>query len=231
MKPIRVGVVALTLAIMLVGCVRYSGDGQFSDEGWSIATRRYVLDLGPLDLGAESTVVRRLAGLPPGVRFTVGIFVVEATPASSRKQWPEPTAVVRLTVVRSDGAVIITEQGPLNEWTRAHTVGEKESFLWRSGRVHEVPQGNGVMTYALIDVRPDQGWGSSFTPRAGAEYTLLLAVLSAQATSGDAFRLGATSGGWKGAPAQVANNPLERPGANRRGEHVRPWAGRSASLR
>ena len=195
----HVGAAALSLAVCLVGCAggRYSGDGHLLDKGWSTATHRYVVDLGPLSLDTPATIVRRLAGLPPKVTFTVGVSVVGAEQNVSGRLPPAPTAIVRLTMVRSDGAMIIAEEAPLNNWVRTYTEGEKESFLYRRGHAREVPQGGGVLTYALVDVRPDGGWGSYFTPAAGAEYKLVLEVLAPQAPSGDAYRLVAMGGGWK----------------------------------
>jgi len=195
----RVGAATLSIAVCLVGCIggRYSGDGQLLDNGWSTATGRYVLDLGPLNLDTSSTIVRRLAGLPPKVSFTVGVSVVGAALNVAGRLPPAPTAIVRLTMVRSDGATIIAEEAPLNEWVRAYSEGEQASFLYRRGRVREVPQRGGVLTYTLVDVRPDGGWGSYFTSAAGAEYKLVLEVLSPQAPSGLTYRLVAIGGGWK----------------------------------
>ncbi len=199
LNRMRASTIALGAIIALLGCSarHYTGDGRLSDKGWAVAHDRYVLDLGDLDLNARSTIVRRLAGLPPGVTFAIGVSVGKAAPSSTEPMTPKLSAVVKLSVVRDDGTLIVAEEASLADWVASAAVGSSESFLYRRGSSVEVPLAGGAVTHRPVGVRADGGWGSSFTPAPGREYRLMLEVVSADASPESRIRLVAKGGGWK----------------------------------
>jgi hypothetical protein len=190
---------AFAAVVALLGCSagHYTGDGRLSDKGWAAAHDRYVLDLGEIDLNARSRIVKKLAGLPPGVTFAIGLSVGETAPNSTAPMTPKLSAVVRLTVISGDGTLIIAEEAPLNEWVTSQAVGSSEAFLYRRGRSVDVPLPDGAATHSPVDVRPDGGWGSYFTTASGAEYSLTLEVMSGEAPPVPQTRLVAKGGSWK----------------------------------
>jgi hypothetical protein len=157
---------------------------------------RYVLDLGELDLNARSTIVRRLAGSPHET-FAIGLSVGRAAPSSTEPRTPKLSAVVKLSVVRDDGTLIVAEEAPLGDWVASVAVGSSESFLYRRGSSVEVPLAGGAVTHRPAGARTDDGWGSYFTPACGREYRLMLEVVSANASPVSRVRLVAKGGGWK----------------------------------
>jgi hypothetical protein len=113
---VRLATLLLAATAALSGCTHtgYSGDGQFTDNGLLVYSKRYVIDLGPVDLSKRGAYEYKLSGMPNG-RFNVSIRVFEGT----RNQWnvrPEYPVTVRMQMRTAKGAIVIDEGGSLNSW-------------------------------------------------------------------------------------------------------------------
>jgi hypothetical protein len=67
------------VAASVLGCSHapfYTGDGRFTDNGFMAYSRRFVIDLGPVDLSKPGTYNYSLSGLPRA-EFFVHIQIAE----------------------------------------------------------------------------------------------------------------------------------------------------------
>jgi hypothetical protein len=172
---------SLSLAVpLLTGCFAslfYSGDGTFQDNGILSYSRRYVIDLGPIDLSSPHTYTYHLSGLPHDAELNVAIEAFEAT----RNEWdvrPPHPAVVRLSLNTESGEVVILEQGALDSWVRGYGVLDNVSDLYLRGESRDIPLPGGGTRGEELGVKASGGWGTYFNSEPGAEYVLRLEVLS-----------------------------------------------------
>jgi len=179
----------------LIGRLRYSGDGNFSDAGWWPTDYRYKLDLGVLDVGQPSRYSYELQGLP-AQEFVIG-FQLDGLPldsCSTRRQPFRPRIALELTNERNQ--VVIADTSSFGDWTWSPRCDRRTGLLWRSGQLKwdDTP---GKVRARAVGVGQDQAWGSAFTPRRGATYLLRLAVLEPSLpVAGPSVRLVMYGGAW-----------------------------------
>ena len=156
----------------------YRGDGEFVDHGPGAAIRRYVLDLGKLDLATTGSREFSLAGLP-AEELTVGLQVVaRAEPREALYDTSPLGATLRLELVDEHGNALIAEEAPLTAWTWSGTGGEK--------------------SWSFVYLRGDTGGDSSFTARPGGSYKATFTVVRPDpGAAGYVVTARAFGGGWK----------------------------------
>lgn len=187
------------LALLSVGCPesRYTGDGKLSDDPLS-PSERFVLTLGTADLSEPSITTHRLSGLPEK-SFALG-FEISGGPSELQPLYEkEPvSAVVRFTLTDERSRVIIDETAPLNEWTWSGSPHEPAAFVYRGGASRDVPMSGGYVNPQPVGVKPDQGWGTYFTPRSDGRYTLRIEVLKEDPLAGSfVVVVKGKTGGWE----------------------------------
>ena len=173
----------------------YAGDGRLVDHGIT-ATPRFTLDLGSIDLSRASRYVYQLDSLPP-VEFTVGIQLEEPQSIQVLFERPAPGARVKLTVDSSSKQTVISEQAPLDKWNLSFGRDQPQSFLYRRGVEREIPRAAGVIHLERVETKVDGGWGTYFTPRKAAKYTLTVEVIEGATTHNRPARIVLKGGGWK----------------------------------
>jgi hypothetical protein len=131
--------ILLALLVVLSGCSHtgYNGDGQFADNGVMTYWRRYVIDLGPVDLSKPNTYSYTLSGLPRA-EFAVSIRVFEETQNTWDRK-PDYPAVVRMRLLNDQSQTVISEEAPLNSWVRTFGVLDNISELYRWGETRDIP--------------------------------------------------------------------------------------------
>jgi hypothetical protein len=186
----------ITSSVVTLGCASwtYQGDGRLRDSGPLAARHRYVLDLGPIDLGRTGKYTYTMTNLP-AADFAVGLEIVEAE-ANLTMNRPTHSGSVRLLLETSNREIVISEGSPLKSWVWSFTRGQFESFLYRTGEEHWITNKDGTTSPVADGVRIDEGWGSFFLPRPEITYQLTLEVLEAQAQPRPT-RLLVRGGGWK----------------------------------
>lgn len=193
----------LAAGCMIVSAVFYPrtrdvGDGRLTDKGPDAASDRYVVDLGPVDLSTPGKMTYQVSGLPRD-EFTVGLQITAADTSIAVKDSDPLDTLVTLTMSNEASELIVEERGPLRTWKWTYLIDRPhEAFVYRSGRAEQVPIDAKTYTYRLLDVKPDEGWGSYFKPRGRGRYSVTLQVEpgSEQAIPVEA-RLQMRGGGWK----------------------------------
>lgn len=184
-------VIALALLLACRAPLAHEGDGAFADNGAAAPHSRYVLDFGPVDLGATDKREFRFARLP-AAEFIVGLRL----PANARTGGRPPEASVRLVMENEKGELVFHAEGRLADWLWSEA-GE-EWFVYQRGLQTYVPVAPRAMRPKRVGERADGGWGTHFTPRATGGYRLALEVAPARAGERTAVaRLHAIAGGWK----------------------------------
>jgi hypothetical protein len=189
----RRGLAALAVAALLAAgaALAHEGDGAFADNGAGAPHSRYVLDLGPVDLGAPGKREYRFTRLP-AAEFTVGLRL----PASVRAGGRPPEASVRLALENEKGELVFHAEGRLADWLWSEA-GE-DWFVYQRGQQTYVAVAPRATRPKRVGERADGGWGTSFTPRTAGHYRLALEVTPARAGDHVAVaRLHAVAGGWK----------------------------------
>jgi hypothetical protein len=186
----------LTLLAGLSGCSHtgYSGDGRFTDNGVMTYSRRYVIDLGPVNLSAPGSYTYKLSGLPRA-EFNVSIRVSEGTQNTWNSK-PDYPATVRVLMRTAQGETVISEEGPLNSFVRSYGVLDDISELYRRGIERDKPLPGGGARPEPLGVKASGGWGTYFHSDADKTYLLELHVLSSQ--------------GWGNRPARLMVNGWDR---------------------
>jgi hypothetical protein len=190
------GIVAV-LVIVLGGCGfagwRYAGDGELHDAGPLASHQRYILNLGTIDLSTKDERVYELARLPDD-DFTVGIRLSALQGVNQPLYEAKPLAsVVRLEMTTEGDEIVISDGGPLSEWTWSGVRGEPHwSFVYRLG-AHP-----GVWTGIRHGVLADAGWGTYFTARSKGKYRLKVTVVEPD-SFGSRYQAQVLvkGGGWK----------------------------------
>ena len=162
--------------LLVVGCYKassYSGDGRLVDNGYSSATDRYVLDLGPLAIANADARTYQLQNLPSD-NFVLGIALTCPTSSGCFDDRPI-NATVSFDLRDDSGMVIVQRQAALGDWTWSVPVTGRNAFIY--GRS---PQS----TY--------------FTPDASSTLQLTVSVLDAESDAATFMpRIIAKTGGWK----------------------------------
>ncbi len=134
----------------------YSGDGRYVREQGSSS----VL-LGALPLDRPNTQVFQIKRLGPGYMWRAEI---QGPPGV-------PGATVQISLRDSQRRVVFERTERLDRWR-----GEPGGFKWLVGEGREVLVQGGV-SYERLGVGLDQGWGTSFVPRASVSYELAVTLL------------------------------------------------------
>jgi len=186
------------LVLMVVGCYNassYSGDGTLTDNGYSSAIDRYVLDLEAVEIGSQYENQYRLKGLP-SEEFTIGLRIRSGEPIEIVKDSGMLTGSFELELVRDSGEVVISEIGDLSEWVWSYCSGCTDGFIYRRGEQAEERLASGGIHLRKIGERIDAGWGTYITP--DPEQTYLLTVrLNAESSMPISAAVTAKTGGWK----------------------------------
>ena len=163
--------------ILFSGCYQvshYTGDGRLIDNGSSVATDRYVLNLGTVDLTQTGKTPFQIANLP-AANFVVGLEITVTPENSSVIEKKGTNPVIALELSDREGNILIKRKAPLDLWTWAVRGSEHRAFVY--GR--EEP-------------------GTYFDAVPKMTYTLTLSVLeSDRSQSKYSALLIAKSGGWK----------------------------------
>ena len=195
----KVMLILATVAAVVVssGCAgwAYQGDGKLRDSGPLASHDRYVLDLGPIDLGRTEKYTYAMTNLPAD-SFAIGLEIVEVEANRSTQNPPPHTGRVRLLLETPNHEIVVSEDAPLRYWIWSFVLGDFKSFLYRAGKEHWITNKDGTTSPVADGVRTDEGWGSFFLPRPEITYQLTLEVLEAQAQPRPA-RLLLKGGGWK----------------------------------
>jgi hypothetical protein len=170
-----------TLAATVIGAVAcshapfYTGNGHFTDNGFMAYSRRFVIDLGPVNLSKMGTYNYILSGLPQA-EFVISIRVIEET-TNTLNGKPDYPAVVRVHLQNDRNETVIDEQAPLNSWVRSYGTLDNVSELYREGEEREVPIAGGYRGEKL-GVKASGGWGTYFYSDEGEKYKLRVDVLA-----------------------------------------------------
>lgn len=160
----RASIIAISLstACAMYSASSYSGDGRLLDHGF-MATPRYTLDLGSIELSRTGSYSYQLDSLPP-VEFTVGIQLEEPKSIQASFDRPSPNARVKLTVESPSKQIVISEQVPPDKWDLSFGRDQPQSFLYRRGAEKEIPLAAGGIQLERVETKVDGGWGTYFTP-------------------------------------------------------------------
>lgn len=177
---------AIALSLSLTGCSPrlvgyrdYHGDGAFNAQpATSVACPdRYTVDLGPLAMSQTEEVRYELKGLP-SIESVIGVAVTLPDAAGAR--WP--VAQIALTLRDDKGTIVLARHEALADWTRSYALADPAHvFLYQRGTEVEVATGPGIVRVERFPIGPDDSWGTYFTPRRGASYTLHWAITTPDA--------------------------------------------------
>lgn len=174
----------IALSAILGGCTTslkhydaYRGDGSFTPHAAPsvLCQDGYTVDLGDVDLASPAQIERRLAGLPP-IESTIGLAVAPKSPASAEGV-PRPAALVTVTLRDDTGHIVLSRQENLSQWTKSYAIDDPQhAYLYQAGSAIGVPVGPDATRVERFPVGEDDSWGTYFTPRRNAHYTLHFAV-------------------------------------------------------
>ena len=155
----------------------YRGDGTFTPRPApsSLCQDGYSVDLGPIDLAAATQIDRKLDGLPP-IESSIGIAIATKS-SDSAGDMPRPSALVTVTLRDDKDHIVLSRQEPLSQWTKQYAIDDPHhAYLYRPGSLIGVPVGPDVTHVQRFPLGEDDSWGTYFTPRRNARYTLHFAV-------------------------------------------------------
>ena len=180
----RFASILIVLPAVLNGCTvplkhydEYRGDGTFAPRAApsSLCQDGYTVDLGPVDLAAAMQIDRTLDGLPP-IESTIGIAIA-AKSSESAGEMPRPSALVTVTLRDDKSHIVLSREEPLSQWTKQYAIDDpRHAYLYRPGSLIGVPVGPGASRVERFPLGEDDSWGTYFTPRRNAHYTLHFAV-------------------------------------------------------
>ena len=181
----------LSLLVAAPPPLAHEGDGAFTNNSAQAPHSRYVLDLGPVDLGKPGRREFRFARLP-GVEFTLGLKL-----ASRPGEQAPPAAVsLRLVLENEKDELVVHADGRLADWLWSEA--GDAWFVYQRGQQIYVTMAPRATRPQRIGLGADGGWGTYFTPRAEARYRLVVDVARANIEERPvSARLIAVAGGWK----------------------------------
>jgi hypothetical protein len=168
----------LTTVALIAGCSHappYTGDGEFTDHGFMAYSRRYAIDLGPVDLSKPGTYIYSVSGLPRA-EFVANIQVTEEDRNTWEKKRSYP-AVVHIQLQNEQGRTVIDEKAPLDSWLRSFGVHDNLSELYRRGEVREIALPDGGTKGERVGLKASGGWGTHFYSEPGDKYKLSVTIL------------------------------------------------------
>lgn len=190
MKLCRVWLLIFGGVAALSGCFHaafYKGDGQFTDNGFMAYSRRYVIDLGPVNLAVPNTYTYTLSGLPRA-EFNVGIRVFE----DKKNEWdvrPSYPVTVRMQLLTAKGDIVILEEGRLDNWVRSYGALDSYSDLYLSGKGREIPLPDGGTRGERLGFKASGGWGTYFESDVHGPYLLTLEIFETEKSMNRPARL------------------------------------------
>jgi len=157
----------------------YHGDGAFTVQpaaSW-ICQDGYTVDLGTIDLTSVGEVTRHIDGLPP-IEATIGLAVDTRDEANDANADPHrSTALVEVTLRDGSGHIVLSRRERLSDWITSFASGNPgHAYLYQQGGQAEFPVAPGAVRVERFPVGADDSWGTYFTPRRGARYTLHFTV-------------------------------------------------------
>lgn len=162
----------------------YSGDGRFVPHAASsaICADGYTIELGAVDLAVVGEAAYRLEGLPQ-TEATLGVAMALPPGSPADTELPRPAVAIALTLRDETNRIVLARHEHLSEWRRKFADGAPgHANLYQVGTEIEVPVGPGAVRVERFPVGPDESWGTYFTPRRGARYTLHFSVEEPDAT-------------------------------------------------
>jgi hypothetical protein len=184
MKRFAPGIIA---ALAIGGCTvplknydRYNGDGTFTSHPApsALCADGYTIDLGPIALDKPDHLHRNLQGLPH-VESILGVAI--ASPTN-----PRSSALITMTLRDENGHIVLSLQNRLSDWTRLYANDDPQhAFIYEPGRLIDVDVAPGVDHVQRFPIGEDDSWGTYFTPRTPAHYTLDFTVDEPDASSAD----------------------------------------------
>lgn len=176
-------VVSSGCSVPLKNYDRYNGDGTFTSHPASSALCQdgYTLDLGPVVLDKPDHLHRNLQGLPH-VESILGVAVASKTSGAN----PRSSALITMTLRDETGHIVLSLQDHLSDWTRLYADDDPQhAFIYQPGRLIDVGVAPGVDHVQRFPIGEDDSWGTYFTPRTPAHYTLDFTVDEPDAASAD----------------------------------------------
>jgi hypothetical protein len=206
----RIGTKLIIILILLLAYAKYhvghsyKGDGRFIDNGCTAATDRYVLDLGEIDLASNQKYTYKMTNLPTE-EMTIG-FSIEGFKNIQNQDnavyFTRPVnALVRIILTNSKGNLVVNEMSYLSQWAWSGRASNyRESFVYLRGEEvkRKLSKGSDVVANDRIEVKPDGGWGTYFTPTSLTAYHLTIEIIEPAKNAKDykaIVRL--LGGGWK----------------------------------
>jgi hypothetical protein len=162
----------------------YRGDGTFTSHPATSALCQdgYTVDLGSIALDRSSHAHYMLEGLP-NVESIIGVAVVPKTPDAENLR---PQALITITLRDEHGHIVLSLQDHLSDWTRLYASDDPQhAFIYQPGRLIDVAVEPGVVHVQRFPIGEDDSWGTYFTPRSAARYTLDFTVDEPDAASAD----------------------------------------------
>jgi hypothetical protein len=162
----------------------YHGDGTFTPIMAPSALCRdgYTVDLGAVELGAPGEITHALAGLPP-VEAAIGL-AIERRPNASKAgdevfgAQRRPSTLIELTLRDAAGHTVLSRREQLTQWIGSRALSDPtRAFLYQRGTETEIPVAPGTVRVERFPIGADDSWGTYFTPRRDARYTLHFAVV------------------------------------------------------
>jgi hypothetical protein len=164
---------------LLAGCAPrlmnyngYRGDGIFTPHaapGW-VCQDGYAVDFGAIDLTVAGNATFRAEGLP-SLESTVGLAVGPKR-AGAHEEPPRLSPLIEVTLRDAEGHIVLSRHERLSQWIRKFALADP-------AHVYFYQRGSEVDTPARVErfpIGPDDSWGTYFTPRRTARYTLHFAV-------------------------------------------------------
>src|SRR6185312_10643631 len=156
------GLVMAVCAAAICGChetLRYSGDGQLTDNGPFASTDRYVLNLGPIDFTERGKRAFRIVNLPPA-NYVVGIEISTAPEDRASIEGRLISPVIRLSLSDAGGKVLFAHDSALDTWTWSVKSPGTQAFVYERGEpgtyFSAAPRAEYALTLTVIkpDSRP-----------------------------------------------------------------------------
>lgn len=142
----------------------FSGDGKYRR---GVEGAAFQVQFPPIDLSRPGRYSFSFTRLAPPMGYSVGLRLYDRPDEPSAL----PSAVVAITLSNERGELVFAQKRRLSDWNW------RRNMAVINGRSVEVPIGGGSVRIQNLDIGPDGGWGTHFTPRWRGRYTLTLEVL------------------------------------------------------
>jgi hypothetical protein len=184
MRFMGIAGIAMLSFVALTGCNQhltcydgYRGDGTFTGHAAPslVCQDGYTVDLGSVDLDSTRHIERRLEGLPQ-IESTIGVAIAHKSSVPGADT-PHSSALVTVTLRDEKNHIVLSRQERLSQWTRQFAIDDlQHAFLYRRGSVIDVPVGPDTSHVQRFPIGEDDSWGTYFTPRRSARYTVEFTV-------------------------------------------------------